>query len=135
MSAMQPVKVTAAIITNGGKVFIAKRKLTGRMPGLWEFPGGRVEVGETPEQCLKRELYEEFEIDVEVGQFLGFNTHNYDFGTIELMAFRASIIVGELKMNDHAEMAWVKPGDLGKYDFAPADVPFVQSIRRGDIEL
>jgi 8-oxo-dGTP diphosphatase len=128
-------KVTAAIIVENDKVLIAKRKPTAKLANLWEFPGGKIEDGETPEQCLKRELHEEFEIDVEVGEHLGTSEHEYDFGTIELMAYRTRVIRGEMKLNDHAEVAWVEAEGLGRYEFAPADIPFVDMIRRGEIEL
>ena len=125
------IKVTAAIIIESGKVFIAKRKPTARMPGVWEFPGGKIEDGETPEQCLRRELREEFEIEVRVGGYVGSNIYAYDFGTIELMAFRAAISDGLIKLNDHAEVAWAEAGALDSYEFAPADLPFVDMVRRG----
>jgi 8-oxo-dGTP diphosphatase len=127
------IRVTAAIITDSGKVFIAKRKPPGRMPGMWEFPGGKIEEGETPEQCLKRELREEFGIEATVGRRVGTNVHHYDFYTVELMAYRARILAGEIRLNDHADMAWVEPGNLDRYEFAPADIPFVEMIRRGEI--
>ena len=60
-----------------------------RFPNLWEFPGGKIEPNETPEACLERELKEEFDVDVTVGKYIGSNIHTYDFGTIELMAFKA----------------------------------------------
>lgn len=129
------IRVTAAIIISSGKVFIAKRKPPGRMPGMWEFPGGKIEDGETPEQCLKRELNEEFGIDVLIGQHVGTSIYPYDFYTVELMAYRTKITDGKIKLNAHADMAWVEPGDLGGYEFAPADIPFVEMIRRGEIEL
>jgi 8-oxo-dGTP diphosphatase len=123
------IKVTAAIIVDLGKVFIARRKPTAKMPGVWEFPGGKMEEGETPEQCLKRELYEEFEIDVTVGGHVGTSVYRYDFGTIQLMAYRVRIVGGKIKLNDHVEVSWVGAGDIGRYEFAPADLPFVDMIR------
>lgn len=129
------VTVTAAIISDNGKVLIAKRKPPTKFANLWEFPGGKVEDGETPEQCLKRELMEEFEIIVEVGRHLGTSVHDYDFGTIELMAYATQVVSGEMKLNDHAEVAWVEAEDLNKYEFVPADIPFVEMIGRGEIEL
>lgn len=127
------VFVTAAIMSENGKIFIAKRKPGGKLANLWEFPGGKVEDGETPEQCLKRELNEEFEIDVAVGRHLGTRVHHYAFGTIALMAFTTRVVGGEMKLNDHAKVAWVEAEDLGRYEFAPADLPFVEMIRRGEI--
>ena len=129
------IRVTAAIIIENHKVFIAKRKPPGRMPGMWEFPGGKIEDGEIPKQCLKRELREELEIDVVIGDHIGTNLHKYDLYTVELMAYRATIIAGEIKLNDHAAMAWVEAKDMSRYEFAPADILFVEMIRRGQIEL
>jgi 8-oxo-dGTP diphosphatase len=129
------IQVTAAIITDTGKILIAKRKSTARLPNLWEFPGGKMEPGESAEQCLKRELYEEFEIHVRIGQCVGANIHAYDFGTIELIAFKASLVGGKFKLHDHAEIRWVQPNDLDHFTFTPADSPFVDMLRRGEIAL
>jgi 8-oxo-dGTP diphosphatase len=129
------ITVAAAIISANGKVFIAKRKPPGRMPGLWEFPGGKVEEGETPEDCLKRELHEELDIDVVVGDHVGTNLHEYDFYTVELMVYRTKIVTGEIKLNDHADMAWVSADEIGEFELAPADIPFADMIRSGEIEL
>ena len=129
------IRVTAAIIVQSGKVFIAKRKPPGKMPGMWEFPGGKIEHGETPEQCLGRELYEEFAIEVRVGEHIATSLYPYDFYTVELMAFRTSIISGEIRLNDHSDMAWAGVADLGKFKFAPADIPFVEMIKKGGIAL
>ena len=129
------IKVTAAIIVENNKVLIAKRKPTAKIPNLWEFPGGKLEEGETPEQCLQRELQEEFEIDVEVGEHLGTNVHKYDFGTIELMAYWTRVFNIVFKLKDHSEVAWVEAKDLSSYEFAPADLPFVNMSKRGEIGL
>ncbi|UCD32680.1 MAG: (deoxy)nucleoside triphosphate pyrophosphohydrolase [Desulfobacterales bacterium] len=129
------IRVTAAIMVNDGMMLIAKRKPTARLPNLWELPGGKVEPNETPEECLKRELREEFDIDVTVGENLGSNIHTYDFGTIELMAFRANWDDGNLILRDHEEIRWAFTHELDQFNFAPADQPFVDKLLRGEIEL
>jgi len=81
------VKVTAAILEKDGRIIIALRKSSDHLSGKWEFPGGKIEPGETPEECLSRELKEEFDIDVTIGEHLGSNIHHYDHISIELMAY------------------------------------------------
>jgi len=129
------IKVTAAIFVNDGMLLIAKRKPTARLPNLWEFPGGKIEPNETPEACLKRELKEEFDVDVTVGEYLGSNIHAYDFGTIELMAFKAFWEKGDFKLLDHDEIRWVFTHELEQFDFAPADMAFVEQLIAGKIEI
>ena len=129
------IQVTAAIVVESGKVLIAKRNPEARLPNLWEFPGGKIEPGEPPEQCLKRELYEEFEIHVRVGERVGASVHTYDFGTVELIVFKARLVGGKFKLHEHAEIRWVQADALDRYEFAPADIPFVHMLRKGEIEL
>lgn len=123
-----PVKVTAAILAKDGRIIIAQRKSSDHLSGKWEFPGGKVEPGETPEVCLARELKEEFDIDVAIGEFLGSNVHHYDHVSIELMACRASWVGGAIRMNGHKAYRWVSVGQLAEFDFAPADIPFVEML-------
>ena len=129
------IKVTAAVMVNDGMLLIAKRKPTGRLPNLWELPGGKVEPGETPEECVQREIKEEFDIDVSVGEYLGSNTHTYDFGTIELMAYRTIWEAGDLILKDHEEIRWVFAHELDQFDFAPADTAFIERLKSGGIEI
>jgi 8-oxo-dGTP diphosphatase len=129
------IKITAAILVNDGMLLIAKRKSTGRLPDLWEFPGGKVEAGETPPQCLKRELKEEFDIDVTVGEHFDTSIYSYDFGTVELMAYRTTWDTGDLKLNDHEEIRWVFGHELDRYEFAPADRAFVEKLKKGEFEF
>lgn len=124
-----PKVVTAALIEQDGRVLIAKRGQGKERFGNWEFPGGTLEEGETPEQCLKRELLEELNITAEIGDLIGSNEHTYapDF-TIKLLVYRARVISGGLTLSDHEEIRWVKPGDLARYDFPQADRPIVEEL-------
>jgi 8-oxo-dGTP diphosphatase len=129
------IKVTAAILVKDGRIIIAQRKSSDHLSSKWEFPGGKIEPGETPEKCLARELKEEFDIDVRVGEYLGSNIHHYDHISIELMAYRTTWENGTISMIDHKAYRWVTVDQLVEYDFAPADVPFVDMLRRGQIEI
>ena len=122
------IDVTAAILFYNGRLLIAKRKETGKLPDVWEFPGGKVEAGETPEDCLKREMEEEFNIGVTIGACLGEGIYHYNHGTIKLIAYRTTWVAGELTIRDHQAIEWVKIDDLANYNFAPADIPFVEKL-------
>jgi 8-oxo-dGTP diphosphatase len=130
-----PIKVTAAILEKDGRIIIAQRKSKDHLAGKWEFPGGKIEAGETPEECLSRELNEEFEIEVSIGVYLGSNIHHYDHISIELLAYRAFWDGGKINSTDHKDYKWVTIEELDQFDFAPADKPFVEKLRRGEIEL
>ncbi|MGD8961532.1 MAG: (deoxy)nucleoside triphosphate pyrophosphohydrolase [Desulfobacterales bacterium] len=122
--------VTAAILEKDGKILIARRKADDRQAGKWEFPGGTLESDETPQECLQREMQEEFGISVTVGQFFGESVYQYHHGAIRLIAYRTSWASGRITLNDHADYRWVSPGQLSEYDFAPADIPFVKQLQR-----
>ena len=126
------ITVTAGILLKDSRVFIGKRKPTGRLPGKWEFPGGKVEDGETPKESLKRELEEELEIDAVVGDCLGENIHRYDFGTVKLLFYRVYWDGGDVSSKDHEEYGWVALDELRRYDFVPAVWPFVRRLMKGD---
>jgi 8-oxo-dGTP diphosphatase len=128
------IDVTAAILIKDDKVFIAKRKPGGKLPDKWEFPGGKVESGESPRECLQREMQEEFGIDIRVGRFLGESVYHYPHGTIRLLAYQAAWRGGDLSLKDHAEYAWVKCDRLEGFDFAPADLPFVHKLISGQMQ-
>ena len=127
------VKVTAAILAKDNKIIIAKRGPNDRLANKWEFPGGKVEINETPEQCLKREMKEEFDIDVSVGEYLGSSIYHYDHISIELMAYRTYWKNGEIHLNDHNEFKWISLEQLAEFDFAPADLVFVEKLKNGEI--
>jgi len=125
------ITVTAAVLEKDGRVLIARRKRGDRLADKWEFPGGKIEEGETPEACLRRELQEEFGIDVAVGGFVGQSCHRYPHGEIELLAYRATHLSGDFQLHDHEEIHWVHPADLHRYDVSAADIPIVKLLLEG----
>jgi len=118
-------QVTAAVLVKDGKILIAQRKLGDFLAGKWEFPGGKLEPGETPEVCLRRELREEFGVDTKIGAFICSSKFEYKHLPIELLAYRAEHVSGEFKLNDHDRIEWVAPAELQDYDFCSADLPVV----------
>jgi 8-oxo-dGTP diphosphatase len=129
------IRVTAAILTRGNTVLIAKRRIDDRQAGKWEFPGGKIEENESPEQCLAREMKEEFNIDVAVGEHLWESRHEYRHGLITLMAYRTFWKAGTLCAQAHEEVRWVPIHQLDCYDFSPADIPFVERLMTGELGL
>ncbi len=103
------ISVTAAILVRDGKILIAQRKSSDHLAGKWEFPGGKLEDGESPEECLRRELQEEFGVDTSIGEFLAESVYHYDQISIRLLAYRTSLVRGKLEPNDHDAYAWVSP--------------------------
>jgi 8-oxo-dGTP diphosphatase len=124
-SDIRRITVTAAVLEKDGRVLIARRKRGDRLADKWEFPGGKLEEGETPELCLRRELQEELGIDVVVGGFVGRSCHRYPHGEIELLAYR------DFQLHDHEEIRWVSPADLASHDFSAADIPIVKLLTEG----
>lgn len=122
------VSVTAAVIERNGLVLLARRARTDHGPGGWEFPGGKLKPGESPESCLARELHEELGITVRVGPLVSDHIHHYPNKSIRLIAYRAEIISGEPAPLYHQELAWVAPRDLHSYDLLPADLPIAASL-------
>ncbi|GHO65732.1 NUDIX hydrolase [Ktedonobacter sp. SOSP1-52] len=120
--------VTAAILNLNGKILIAKRKKGDTLENKWEFPGGKIEPGESPEQCLAREMLEEFGVTVQVQDFVCSSTYRYQHIEIELLAYNVRYIDGQFSLHDHQEIQWVTPSDLQAYDFAAADVPIVHKL-------
>ncbi len=127
--------VTAAISVKDGKILIAKRRADDRQANKWEFPGGTLEPDETPQGCLKREMQEEFGITVAVGRYIAESVYHYDHGSIRLLAYGAHWASGKIVLKDHADYRWVRSEQLAEYDFAPADIPLVEKLRRNEIDI
>lgn len=127
---MKKVKdVTAAIILDGdGKVFIARRAPGENMAGGWEFPGGKLEENEIAEECLKRELFEEFGIEARIKGFFCESRYEYPQGLIRLLAYFAEITGGEIRPSVHDDYRWVRTDELPGYALLPADVPVAERL-------
>jgi len=123
------ITVTAAILFDDrGRVLVGQRPAGKRLGGLWEFPGGKLEPGETPEACLARELHEELGVTARIGVLLGESVHTYEFGTIRLVAYEAVCESGAPRPLDHQKLDWVAPGALADLDLTPADRPLLPAI-------
>lgn len=126
-----PIKqVAAAIILQGGKVLIAQRAAKDKLALKWEFPGGKLETGETPEECLAREIDEELGLCIAVSGHFMTSFYRQASGMIELMAFFAEVHSGDMRLNVHADVRWVLPQDLETIDFAPADIPIAHQLSK-----
>ena len=126
---MKVVKVVAAIIAQEGRIFATQRGY-GEFKDGWEFPGGKIEEGETPQQALVREIKEELDTEVEVGDLLG--TVEYDYPTFHLsmQCFLCRIKSGSLNLKEHEAARWLAEDELDSVDWLPADIEVLEWIRR-----
>lgn len=120
---MKQIVVVGAVILEDGRVLCAQRAPSQALAGLWEFPGGKVEVGESPRDALRREISEELGCRVSVGKGLTTTTVDYDFGRVELTTYFCQIVDGRPAQIEHAALQWVQVGALNELAWAPADVP------------
>jgi 8-oxo-dGTP diphosphatase len=125
--ALKHIHVTCAIIKNDGLVLSAQRSASMSLPLKWEFPGGKINKGESPEECLQRELVEELGIQVRVGKRLPATTHQYPTFFVTLHPFVCSIDSGKIVLHEHAAITWLPPEKLHTLDWAEADVPVIDS--------
>ena len=127
---MRQVDVVGAVIQNeAGEVLCARRAPGAAQGGLWEFPGGKIEPGERPEEALRREIREELGCDIAVGEPVAEATHRYPEIVVRLTTFRARLVAGRPASREHAELRWVPASDLDRLDWAPADLPTVARLR------
>ncbi|GAK27079.1 pyrimidine (deoxy)nucleoside triphosphate diphosphatase [Serratia liquefaciens] len=122
---MKIIDVVAAIIEKNGKILLAQRDADSDQAGLWEFPGGKVEAGESQPQALARELDEELGIVASVGNYVASNTWQQTERVIRLHAWRVEAFSGELQNRCHADFVWITPEQAFDYPLAPADVPLL----------
>ena len=132
---MKTVKVVAAVIkaTNekGEPIIFATQRGYGDFKGGWEFPGGKVEAGETPQEALKREIMEELETEIKVGEYI--DTIEYDYPTFHLSmdCFWCEVVEGHLVLKEHEAAKWVNKKNIRSVDWLPADVTLIDKVESG----
>ncbi|MGY3702983.1 DNA mismatch repair protein MutT [Vagococcus martis] len=129
------INVVGAIIIKEGKVFCCQRGLEKSLPGKWEFPGGKIESGETKEQALVREIKEELLISVQLEEKeFASVSFDYDFGRVNLSTFICHLESGEPQLTEHLQSKWVSFDKLTQLDWAPADIPIVEKLMEAGVD-
>lgn len=125
---MKMIEVVAAIIKKGDEIFITKRGY-GEFIDMWEFPGGKIESGESKEDALKREIKEELELDIDNLDYL--TTIDYDYPNFHLTmhCFICEVVGGKLKLNAHNDVKWIKIDEIDNQKWIPADILVVDEIK------
>ena len=129
---MKRIDVTCAVIIRNGKILVTQRGQQMARPGKWEFPGGKIENGETAEECIKREIKEELNLEINVIQWVNPVNHSYPDIAIRLIPCVAEIRSGEIKLKEHSKFDWITKDDIAGLDWSPADIPVAKQIMEAD---
>ena len=124
--------VTAAVARQGKTVLLARRGPDQKLAGYWEFPGGKVDKGETLQACLERELREELGVQARAGEVLCESTYRYDHGEFRLVALAVTLPSAKFKLSVHDRAEWVPLSSLLGYRLAPADIPIAKKVLEDD---
>lgn len=130
---MKTIRVVAAVIKavnkSGETIIFATQRGYGEFKGGWEFPGGKIEAGETPQEALKREIKEELDTEIRVGELI--DTVEYDYPNFHLSmdCFWCEIVSGDLVLKEHKDAKWLKKEELDSVEWLPADITLVEKIR------
>ncbi|MDJ0322359.1 (deoxy)nucleoside triphosphate pyrophosphohydrolase [Cryobacterium sp. PH31-AA6] len=124
------INVVGAVLTRGQTILAAQRSSSMSLPGMWEFPGGKIEPNESPEGALLRELEEELLCSAEVGNHVATTEHEYDFGIVILTTYYCRLVGKEPRLTEHAELRWVDAAELDQLEWAPADIPAVERVMK-----
>ena len=124
-----PLLVTAAVIFDGDKVLITRRPDDSRHAGLWEFPGGKIDPGESPEEALCREISEELNAEIRVVEIFDVVFYRYDWGPVLILAYTCQLLTKTLHNIGVAEHRWVHPQELTDFPILPADRPIISRLK------
>ncbi len=126
---MHPLLVTAAVLLQNNRVLITRRPEGGSHPGMWEFPGGKIDPGESPKDALRREIREELDVEIAVEEIFEVAYHRYEWGPVLILAYRCRIMAGTLCNIGVAEHLWVDPKNLSNYSILAADTPIITRLK------
>lgn len=126
---MNTINVVAAVIFKDGRVFASQRGY-GAFKDGWEFPGGKVEAGESPEEALRREIREELETEIRVGELIDTIEYDYPDFHLSMRCYACEIISGNLHLVEHGAARWLAAGQLDSVDWLPADISLIPKIAR-----
>ena len=118
----------AALIDRDGRVLMTTRPADRDYAGMWEFPGGKVDPGESPEEALRRELKEELDVESSIDGIFEVVHYRYEWGAVLILAYSCSLLSGPIKNIGVAEHRWVSPSELSKFEILPADQPIVEHL-------
>lgn len=124
------ITVVAAAIEKDGLIFCAQRPEGKSLAGFWEFPGGKLEEGETPEEALIREIKEEFDSEIEIISYLNEASYEYDFGIVTMKTYLSKLIEGNLELLEHQDSKWLPLDRLMELNWAPVDIPAVECLQK-----
>ncbi|PAD23083.1 (deoxy)nucleoside triphosphate pyrophosphohydrolase [Terribacillus saccharophilus] len=123
------IYVVGAVIKRDNKILCAQRGTEKSLPLKWEFPGGKIEKEETPQEALKREITEEMQCSISIGEAVEDTTYEYDFGVVNLKTYYCDLVEGEPTLTEHVAIKWLAPEELSSLDWAPADIPAIDKIQ------
>ena len=135
MPELPPLDVAVAVIRHEGRLLISQRMPNDSFGGFWEFPGGKMDRGETMELCLAREIREELGITVQVGSKRMEISHRYPGRTIRLHCFDCRLLEGEPRALECAGWKWVLPAELDRFSFPPASAPLIRKLQETDVRI
>ena len=122
------IEVVGAAIIKEDKVLVMQRSNQMTLPGMWEFPGGKVEANETEQEALIREIKEELSVTINILDYIDEASYDYDFGTVQLKVYTAEIISGQIALEEHSDGKWVTADELKNIDWAPVDIPAAKAL-------